>query len=388
MNAPVRQSSVEQTILANGRIVLPDRIVEGHVAIAGEAIADIAAGAPPVGSTLDLDGDYLVPGLVELHTDNVEKHLVPRPGVVWPSGLAALLAHDTQLVGAGITTVFDALAVGEYRSGGIRREILSAATRAIAQARHKRLFRAEHYLHLRCEIVDAAMADLLRGFADEPLVRLVSVMDHTPGQRQMNDPKTISRWLTLIGVAEKDHERELEVFRQRQQTLAGPNRAAVLAFARQRRIAVASHDDETQAHIDQSAGEGIALAEFPTTLAAAQAAHDRGMTVIMGAPNLVRGGSHSGNISAEQVASAGLLDVLSSDYAPKSLLHAAFLLWERGVMTLPEAIATITANPAHAVGMDDRGMLVPGKRADLAWVHISGGVPVVRGVWRAGQRVI
>jgi alpha-D-ribose 1-methylphosphonate 5-triphosphate diphosphatase len=132
----------------------------------------------------------------------------------------------------------------------------------------------------------------------------------------------------------------------------------------------------------------VTISEFPTTEAAALAARGRGMAIIMGAPNVVRGGSHSGNVSASSLAQAGLLDILSSDYVPSSLLHAAFLLEQQLEMPLDRAIDIVAAAPARAVGLDDRGVIAPGKRADMVRVHALPEGPVVRAVWRRGERVI
>ena len=138
----------------------------------------------------------------------------------------------------------------------------------------------------------------------------------------------------------------------------------------------------------EAKADGIRIAEFPTTHEAARAARQHGMSVIMGAPNVVCGGSHSGNVSALDLAAEDLLDGLSSDYAPKSLLHGAFILHDRIGLPLPKAVATVTAHIAAGVGLPDRGELAPGKRADLIRVRWIGDIPVVRSVWREGPQVM
>ena len=151
---------------------------------------------------------------------------------------------------------------------------------------------------------------------------------------------------------------------------------------------VASHDDATLAHVEEAKGFGVRLAEFPTSVEAARASHDAGMAVLMGAPNVVRGKSHSGNIAARDLAQQGVLDVLSSDYVPFSLIYAPFILADSAIgISLPQAIRMVTATPAGAVGLDDRGSITVGKRADLLRVRRNTGVPVVRSVWREGRRV-
>jgi alpha-D-ribose 1-methylphosphonate 5-triphosphate diphosphatase len=188
-------------------------------------------------------------------------------------------------------------------------------------------------------------------------------------------------------------EAELQVFIERrlaQAEVHSPRQRQLIAeMCRERGIVLASHDDATADHIAEAAGMGVTLAEFPTTIAAAKASRDAGMKILMGAPNIVRGGSHSGNIAARDVVADGLLDVLSSDYFPFSLLHAAFkIAGEDGGVSLPLAMAMVSINPAKAAGLDDRGAILPGRRADLVQVHTDGDVPLVRAVWRQGRRVV
>jgi alpha-D-ribose 1-methylphosphonate 5-triphosphate diphosphatase len=169
---------------------------------------------------------------------------------------------------------------------------------------------------------------------------------------------------------------------------AAPHRAHIARRAAELGLALASHDDATLAHVEEAVADGVAIAEFPTTLEAAAAAHDAGLAILMGAPNVVRGKSHSGNISATDLVRAGLLDILSSDYVPYALLQAAFILPQRvDGLTLPQALATVTLNPARAARLEDRGQIAAGKRADLVRVAVINGLPVVRGVWRGGRRV-
>lgn len=374
--------------VANARIVTEDAVVTGGVRVEHGAIRSIDEAVSPTSSAIDFNGDFLIPGLVELHTDNVEKHLIPRAGARWPHPLAAMIAHDNQVVGAGITTVFDALAVGEYRRGGERREIIAEAVDALRHGRREQIFRADHYLHLRCEVSDGGVIEMAEPYLDDPLLRLFSVMDHTPGQRQFQDLETFRRYRVGMGNAASDVDREIDELREAQRDFAHRHRAIVLGWGRERGIPVASHDDATEAHIAEAVADGISIAEFPTTRLAARKAREAGIRVVMGAPNVVRGGSHSGNIPAMSLAEDGLLDALSSDYAPKSLLHAAFLVAGDAGLSLPDAIALVTRTPAGMIGLDDRGVIAPGKRADLIRVRVVDGLPVVRTVWVAGERVL
>ncbi|MEO1223178.1 MAG: alpha-D-ribose 1-methylphosphonate 5-triphosphate diphosphatase [Pseudomonadota bacterium] len=375
-------------VVTNARIVTDTAIVNGGLHVDAGVIQAIDGDGPSPLSAVDFEGDFLLPGLVELHTDNVEKHLVPRASVRWPHPLAAMIAHDNQVVGAGITTVLDAMAVGEYRRGGERREIIAEAVAALRRGKAEDLFRADHHLHLRCEVSDAAVVEMAEPYVDDPLLRLFSVMDHTPGQRQFQDLERFRRYRVGTGVAALDVDREIEELRAAQSDFAHRHRHIVLGWARERGLPVASHDDTTEAHIAEAVADGIAISEFPTTRVAARLARDAGIKVVMGGPNVVRGGSHSGNIAAMSLAEDGLLDALSSDYAPKSLLHAAFLVANDAGLALPDAIALVTRNPAGMLGLDDRGVIAAGKRADLLRVRLVDGLPIVRTVWVEGERVL
>jgi alpha-D-ribose 1-methylphosphonate 5-triphosphate diphosphatase len=376
-----------EAILGNARIVTADSVILGAVRVAGGRIADIMPGPTQVAGAQDLDGDYLLPGLVEIHTDNMEKHFEPRPGALWPSPLAAVLAHDAQVISAGITTVLDAVCVGDYRDSGKRRRILGDSISSIATARAADLLRADHLFHLRCEISDPSVVEMFEPYADHPLLRLVSVMDHTPGQRQWRDLESFRTFHRDKGWNDSEFADVIADHQVQMAQNSEVNRKAILDLCRGLQVPLASHDDTTEEHVEQAHAEGIGISEFPTTLAAARLARSRGMINIMGAPNVVRGGSHSGNISAMALAEAGLLDVLSSDYVPASLLHAGFLLHQHAGMDLPDAVRTVALNPARAIGLDDRGEIVPGRRADLVRVRLHADLPIVREVWRGGARV-
>jgi alpha-D-ribose 1-methylphosphonate 5-triphosphate diphosphatase len=296
------------------------------------------------------------------------------------------------MAGSGITTVLDALALGDVREGSERVRSLKTMADAILAARADDLTRAEHFLHLRCEISYPDLMDLVEQLATPDVVKLVSIMDHTPGQRQFTDLGNYRNFykkkFSLSDVEMQAFEAETMA---RQARYAAPQRAAVVATAQRLGLPLASHDDAKPEHVAEAAAEGMRIAEFPTTLEAADLSRQAGMKLLMGAPNLVRGGSHSGNIAAADLAARGWLDILSSDYMPVSLLQAVFLLAPTDA-ELPAAAATATATPAEAVGLHDRGRLEIGKRADLLRVRLhrdegAPPLPIVQGVWRAGRRV-
>lgn len=372
--------------LSNARVVTADEVFTGTVRVEAGRIADMARGGT-VTPAEDCGGDYLLPGLVELHTDNLEKHLGPRPGVEWPVH-SALAIHDAQIAAAGITTVFDALCIGDLDPTGFRARTLGPSITALREAVAAGSTRAEHWLHLRCEVASTDVLDLLTEYLDEPLLKLLSVMDHTPGQRQWSDLEKYR-----VYAQKHDHWDESrlagEVAKRSalQQAHSARNRHAVVNLARERGLALASHDDTTVEHVAEAQADGVTISEFPTTLAAARAARAAGQGIVMGAPNAVRGGSHSGNVAALDLARAELLDVFSSDYVPASLLHAAFLLVDDAGWSLPRAIATVSRNPAQMAGLTDRGEIAVGLKADLVRVRPTAHTPLVRAVWRDGGRV-
>jgi alpha-D-ribose 1-methylphosphonate 5-triphosphate diphosphatase len=368
----------------NARIVTKDETVEGSLAVSGDLISDIASG--PAQTGLDLEGDFLIPGLVELHTDHLENHYRPRPGVYWDS-IAALHAHDAQIAGSGITTVFDAVRIGSDTDTPDMAPHVGKLTSAIRQASTEGWLRADHFIHLRCELPSHDVVPQFEAQASQPLVKLASLMDHTPGQRQFRSLDAYKRFYSIGRTTDEldsfiadrlgDHAR-----------YSAPHRAHISARARELGLALASHDDSSIEQVEEASRDGVAIAEFPTTLEAASAAHGAGQAILMGAPNVVRGKSHSGNISATDLVRAGLMDILSSDYVPFALLQAAFALPQRVEgMTLSAALAMVSRNPANAAGLHDRGEIAIGKRADLVRVRLVGNVPVVRGVWRQGERV-
>ena len=375
-----------ETVFTNARIVLEDSIVTGSIQIRDGKIADISSGTTQAGE--DFEGDYLIPGLVELHTDHLEQHYSPRPGVRW-NATAAIQAHDAQIASSGITTVFDCLRMGSDEDGGFEQGEMRAMADAIQAAERQGRLRSEHLIHLRCEVSADNVLDHFADFANDPYVRLVSLMDHAPGQRQF---QTMDQYIFYYqkkrGLSDEAFKIFIEKRVEESERNSTPHRIAIAKVCADNGITVASHDDATLAHVDEAIGNGVKLAEFPTSLDAAKASHQAGMSVLMGAPNIVRGKSHSGNIAARDLAEKDVLDVLSSDYVPLSLLYAPFILADDvDSISLPKAIAMVSATPARTVGLDDRGRIATGLRADLVRVHRPEGVPVARAVWREGRRV-
>ncbi|MGI9422161.1 MAG: alpha-D-ribose 1-methylphosphonate 5-triphosphate diphosphatase [Hyphomicrobiaceae bacterium] len=381
-------SEMQSFVLSDASVVLADEVLEhGWVVVADGSIVEIGTSRPPeVG--LSLDGDLLIPGLIELHTDHLESHIEPRPNVDWHPN-SAVISYDAQIAAAGITTVFDCLRLGadrNERDEGGARAIRIADTLSAEAARGN--LRAEHRTHLRCELCSRDVVDAARNFLSGREVGILSLMDHTPGQRQFRDiNKLRAYYLSKLQMSENELQKLFDERYRLHQTHAVDHRRALVDMARSRGITLASHDDTTIEHVQESVDNGAVIAEFPTTFEAAEASHAARISVVMGAPNLIRGGSHSGNVAASELAEAGLLDIFSSDYIPASLLMAAFALPKHNAtIDLPAALATVTSSPARAAGLADRGEIAVGKRADLVRVR-SGETPIVRTVWREGNRV-
>ncbi len=377
-----------ESILTNARLVLHDRVVTGTIAVADGRITGVDTGAARTPKAVDLEGALLAPGLVDVHTDNLERHFQPRAGVLWDN-IAAAIAHDGQVAAAGITTVYDSLTVGAAQGWDTRAEMIDPMIEGLEYAHDHAMLRVNHLLHLRCEITHADIVDLFEHHSRSPLTAMISVMDHAPGDRQSPDIEAYrQRYQKNPNLTTEQVEAHIQGLIEGSERYGPPNRRRLAELARARKIPLATHDDARSEHIEEAVALDACLTEFPTTLEAAEAAHARGLPTLMGSPNLIRGQSHSGNVAAEELARVGLLDMLASDYIPASLLQAAFVLtlapfeW-----SLPRAIAMITAIPARAVGLDDRGRLEPGLRADLIEIRLVRERPIVRSVWSAGQRV-
>jgi len=380
--------TMTETILTNAKLILENEIVDGTIVFGPEGIRSVDQGRSSLPAATDVGGDFVSPGIVEMHTDNMEKHFVPRPGVFWPNGIAAAVAHDAQMAAAGVTTVYDSICAGSVFGGkDFRRAIFPRIIESLVEGRAVDAFRIDHMIHIRCELSSDELVEDVEPYKDHPLVRLVSLMDHTPGQRQWRNLEHLKTY--NVGSGEKtleQHERDVE-----QRMANGPanvqrNWGPIVEMFRSRGIPIATHDDTTVEDVDMGVASGAAISEFPTTVVAAEAAKTKGLATIAGAPNVVRGGSHSGGVSAGELAEKGLLDGLSSDYVPASLMQAVVKLNATHGLPLQDATAMVTWKVADMVGLADRGRLRPGLRADVLRFRIAGGTPLIREVWSNGRR--
>jgi len=378
----------DETILTNAQLILENEVMLGTLRIQDGFITDVTQGVVSTAGALDCGRDYVSPGLIELHTDNLERHMVPRPRVDWPHR-AAIIAHDREMASAGITTVFDAIRVGSILSNLRKRYARYARQMAdeVLAMRAAGALRISHHIHLRAEVCSETLLEELAEFGADDRVGILSLMDHTPGQRQFTDIQKFEDYVcSKNGLSREGFPEYIEFLYDLQARVGKVHEQAAVTAARRLGATLASHDDTTVAQVATSRAHGIKLAEFPTTIEAAAACHENGIATIMGAPNLVRGGSHSGNVAAQELAGTDRLDILSSDYVPASLLMGAVMLgdiWGN----LPRGLASVTSTPADNVHLPDRGRIAIGQRADILRFGILQRTPVIRAVWASGERV-
>lgn len=375
-----------ETILTNAAIVLPDSILHGTVLVRDGRIAEIQPGLSHAPGAIDLGGDHLIPGIVDIHTDNLERQVMPRATARWPSR-SAMLAHDAQCAVAGVTTVFDALCLGDLGFDTSRLQTFRDGMEDIGALAPSGLLKSEHLIHLRCELPAIDMVDLVDPVADHPLVHMVSFMDHSPGVGQYANLDRYRAMRIRTGIDPERVETRMQELLAQRAKWRTPNRQWLLARVRDKNIALLSHDDLTAEDIAENLADGIMISEFPVSHIAANAARACGMQIVAGAPNIVRGGSHSGNVAAIDLVRAGTVDAFASDYVPAALIEAAWLSAAQANIPLPAAVALITDTPARMAKLPDRGRIEPGLRADLVQVHPHAGMPIVRSVWREGARV-
>ena len=384
-------------VLGGVRAVLPGAVVDdARVVVRDGLIAEI--GPAPADSAADLDGRGLLcmPGLIDVHSDALEQERVPRPGVLMPWDFA-VTSLESKLSAAGITTAFHGAGFQDKMSGATVRSVRTAvevcaavAARSLAPdalVSHRILYRLDARSAEGAEALATALDGHPATAASPPLV---SHEDHTPGQGQYADRRYMERYLagTAGMSAEAAARRVDELIAERGERLPAleRNMAWLGSLARTGRIRLVGHDLDSPAAVAALRAHGGSVAEFPTTADAARAARELGIPVVMGAPNVMRGESHSGNVSAAALVRLGLVTALASDYLPSGLLAGAFTLATHGATTLPAGIGLVTSGAAAAAGLSDRGSLTPGLRADLALVDDSAAWPVVRATFRAACR--
>ncbi|MDP6351072.1 MAG: alpha-D-ribose 1-methylphosphonate 5-triphosphate diphosphatase [Alphaproteobacteria bacterium] len=373
--------------LTGARLVLADTMDNGGAVLIEDGV--IAAidpeSAPRSATEVALDGQLLMPGLIDVHCDALEKDIEPRPNVRFPFALAIAQA-DKRNAAAGITTAFHALSFAQGEIGVRDVDVAEAVVRAVHDYRPHGLI--DNRVHCRWEVTDPAGLASVLAVIEAGQAHLISLMDHTPGRGQFKDEAAFRAYFAAAygkSTAELD-----AILRAKYDNAdrAGAGMGAIAAAAKAHGVPLASHDDDSPERVAMMAALGAALSEFPIDLATARAAEDHGMATLFGAPNLVRGASQSGAVRALDAVRAGLARCLCSDYAPAMLPAALFGLAEAGTLTWPEAAALAADHPARAVGLADRGVIAPGLRADLAAWRISGDWPQVTRCWVAGREVL
>ena len=376
-------------IIKNANIVTLNDTFIGSINF-NETILNIDKGNLNNSNAIDFEGDYLLPGLIELHTDNLEKHFIPRPNAIWPNKIAAAIANDNEIVSSGITTVFDAILVGNYTK--IRTSILDDIITSITRGKDLGLFKADHHLHYRCELSDPELLETLEKYSDNKYIALASLMDHTPGQRQWRNKEKMLEFygkgsnFTSHGAYDFD-EKMLRIEKTAKEA-EKKNRPKVSTIWREKKIIMASHDDTTEEHVNEASKNGIYISEFPTTLEAVKQAKKLKMKTVLGAPNFIRNKSHSDNVSVNDLVDNNfdLVDIFSSDYVPLSLIQSVFKLLHKGV-NLSESTKLVSYNPANSVGLDDRGHIEINKRSDFLRVAFVENTPLIKEVYIKGKRV-
>ena len=373
-------------LITNGQIITPVGILAGYeILIEHDRIKQIAKreaiSRESFDVVIDANGGYITPGFVDIHTDYIEQIAAPRPRVLMDFDLA-LKETEKIVVNQGITTMFHSLSLykgGEFGQKAIRMLENVDKFAKLIENTHTSQHLIRHRFHARLEIDNIEAVPYLKRYIEQKQVQLISFMDHTPGQGQYRDLEIYREamkghnHLTDEEVAQvmKNHETKERL------TFKGLKEIADLAKASN--VAVASHDDDELAKIDLVKHFHTSISEFPITIEVAQKAKASGLYTVAGAPNVLLGGSHSGNLSAIDAIKEEVIDILCSDYYPASLLHAVFKLHQQYGYDLAAMIKLVTINPAKAVGMaQEIGSIEAGKKADLLIIEqVEGDYPVI-----------
>lgn len=381
------EKPTDSLVVENGRLVLPEGILERTTIYIEEGlITRIGKGLATNGAKrIDAAGCYVLPGIVDLHSDALEKELEPRPNTLFPTDMV-LLEMDKKLAACGITTMYHSISFAEGEIGIRSNKMAEGIIREINRLLPR--LRVHTKVHARYEMTDEAAVSVLEKLIDEDKVHLLSFMDHTPGQGQFRDALTFRRYYQAVY---QKTETELQWIIQRKaasQKNVEQRLNQLVGLCGHRNIPMASHDDDSEEKVNWLKQKGISISEFPVNMEAALAAGRNQLHVSLGAPNALRGYSQSKNLSAREAVALGLCQVLCSDYAPMTLLHAAFKLADDGLLGLHEAVRLVSINPAKAVGIDHyTGSLQEGKTADFSIVDKQNDHAQVLKTFVAGQEV-
>ncbi|NTS78866.1 alpha-D-ribose 1-methylphosphonate 5-triphosphate diphosphatase [Catenovulum sp. SM1970] len=374
-----------KTLITNATIVLRDEILkEAKMLIKDGFIHSINSEVSGADQVIDLRGDVLMPGMIDIHCDALEKEVEPRPNVHFPLDFACAQA-DKRNAAAGITTVYHALSFAHEELGVRNNNFAAEVARAVYKWQPHAL--VDNRVHCRYEITDETGVTILKELMEEDSMHMISMMDHTPGQGQFKD---LTAYKNYLSRTYKTSDEEIDEIIERKIASASgafERMSELTRLAHQRNLSVASHDDESIERIATMREIGADISEFPINLEAAKAAKAAKMSTVFGAPNILRGKSQSGSMKAIDAIENGVADCLCADYSPAALIVAVFKIPELLDMSLVEAIKLVTINPAKAARLEDRGEISVGKRADLIAVSSPGRLPQISKTWSAGELV-
>jgi alpha-D-ribose 1-methylphosphonate 5-triphosphate diphosphatase len=374
-------------VIKNARLVAPEGIREAaSLRVTDGKIAEIREGDLPGGDTVDAKGNYLFPGFIDLHSDAIEKGIEPRPNTFFPVDVA-VFELDKKIAACGITTMYHSLSFAEMEVGLRSNSMAASIIRQIAQFSHNLKVRTR--VHARFEITDLAAVPFLEALIEDGLIQLFSFMDHSPGQGQFRD---ITSYKNYYGPVYGKSDREMDgIIDRKLRSKAGDAPLAIerlVGLCRNSGIAIASHDDDSREKIEWLKRIGVGLTEFPVNIEAVRAARENGVRVCFGSPNVLRGQSQARNLSARDAISLDHGDILCSDYAPMTMLHAVLTLEQLGILPLHQAVNMVSLNPAQAVGIAGHtGSLEEGKDADLLIVDHSNEFPRIVKTFVGGREV-
>ncbi len=379
-------------VIKNGRLVLPDKIVEEkYLVLEGDTIQAISEHMPPhPEKCIDAHGRFVMPGFIDMHSDRIEQFILPRPTARFDFALA-LMECERELLHQGITTMYHSFSL--YKDERFGKSPLRTYENVykmaeLIQRMHTRFHLLRHRFHLRIELDNLKAFDIARDMIEQGMVHEISFMDHSPGQGQYRDLEMYRKSLAdCPGESTDDLIFQSFLAKEKvKERLSFEQLKSLCRLAHKHGIAVASHDDDTWEKLQINQEIGVDISEFPITMETARQAHDLGFATVVGAPNILRGGSHSGNMAAAEAIQAGCADILCSDYYPPAILHGIFIMHLKYGLPLPEMVNKATLNPARAVGKSSLyGAIEPGKKADLLIVDLLEGHPVITHVLVDGR---
>ncbi|TEB14877.1 Alpha-D-ribose 1-methylphosphonate 5-triphosphate diphosphatase [Pelotomaculum sp. FP] len=381
----------KKTCIHSANIILPEKIIRGYILIDGNRISEVEESglarvyAHPDVRMIDAEGCYVMPGLIDMHCDAIEKEMQPRPNTMFPINMA-FYELEKKLVVSGITTMYHSLCLSD--EWGVRdKDMVLGIISSINRLKKTRTM-LNHKIHIRYELTFLEGISILESMIREKNIDFISFMDHTPGQGQFRDAETLKSFtMQMYGREEKEVEASLDKTIEYQTMINWSRLVGLAKLARTKGIRLASHDDDTKEKIEMLlACEGV-VSEFPINLDTALYARSKGVQVCVGAPNIIRGKSHSNNMRAIDAITSHAADIVCSDYLPSAMLPAIFHLTGKGVK-LTESVKMATLNPAMALGIEQEvGTVEVGKYADLIIVELYQDYPIVRQTLVGGTTV-